>query len=124
MPALARPVRSVLNSRCSASMAPCMRCVTSLITSLIMIPSRPFWILDFGFPPNPNPKSNRRRHLVAYDRADVLAEQRPFDVPLLAQRKNIDGDVAAARQIDGRGVHHLQPLGEHALVGGARDLGG
>src|SRR6476620_8630362 len=105
MAALARPVRSVLNSRCSASMAPCMRWVTSLITSLIMLSS----LCRF----------------VGHDRSDVLAEQRPADVPLLPQRKNVDGDLAAASQIDRRGVHHLQPVGEDALVGEPGDfLGG
>src|SRR5947208_16918343 len=99
--ALARPVRRVLNSRCRASMAPCMRWVTSLITSLIMS------CLS-----------------IANDRPDLLAHERAADVALLAQRENIDRDAAAAGQIDGRGVHHLEPLGQHALIGGVRDLDG
>src|SRR6185369_12573813 len=100
MAALARPVRSDLNSRCSASIAPCIRCCTSLMTSLIMCSY--LWS-------------------VSDDRADVVAEQGPFDVPLLAKRKDVDRNRAVAREVDGGGVHHLQAFGQNALIGGARD---
>src|SRR5258707_4018851 len=102
MAAFARPVRSDLNSRCSASMAPCMRCCTSLMTSLIM--SLPL--------------------LVADDGTDILADEGSFDISLLPKRKNVDRNRAAAREVDGRRIHHFQPLGEHALIRRMRDSGG
>src|SRR6478672_8976362 len=104
MAALARPVRSVLNSRCSASMAPCMRCWMSLRTSFVMSPS-----------------GGERGRLVGDERSDRLSEEGAADVPLLAQRKNIDRNLGVAGHVDRRRVHHLQPLREYALVRHVRE---
>src|SRR6266516_4064136 len=100
MAAFARPVRSVLNSRCSASIAPCMRCWTSLITSLIMFASL--------------------RCFVRNNRPHVLPQQGPLDVPLLLHREDVDRDRTVAREIDRGSVHNLQAVGEDALIGDVR----
>src|SRR3954470_5947186 len=62
--------------------------------------------------------------VVRDDRADRFSEKSALDVARLAQRENIDRNGAAAGEINGGGVHDLQPLGEDALVGGVIDLHG
>src|SRR5258708_37850596 len=113
MATLARPVRRVLNSRWSASRAPCIRCCTSLITSLIML----------NLFRNDCHHSSFRGHgyVVRDDRPDLLAQQGALNIAVRVEGEDVDRDLTAARQVDGRGVHDLQALGQYALVGEVGD---
>src|SRR5687767_12249072 len=104
----ARPVRSCLNSACSASMAPCIRRSMSLMTSRI---STTYLV-------------KRGLSLIGDQRADVLAQDRASDIALLTKGENVDRDLAVAREINRRRVHDLESLFQHLLIGSVRDFFG
>src|SRR5258708_5242705 len=94
----ARPVRTPPSSRRTCSMCPSMRFFTSanrLFRSLTSIRS------SLG--------RDGRAHRLAHDDA--------AQVPRRPQVEHHDRQLVVHAQGNGRGVHHLQPLGEHLQIG-------
>src|SRR5258708_27440590 len=94
----ARPVRTPPSSRRTCSMCPSMRFFTSA--------NRPFRSV-----------TSIRSSLGRNGRAHRLAHDDAAQVPRRPQVEHHDRQLVVHAQGNGRGVHHLQPLGEHLQIG-------
>src|SRR5215813_15586599 len=104
-PVLARPVRTLANSRLKRSSAACIRVSRSFTTCCMALP--PGW---YG--------------VVRHDRAYRLAGHDAPDIPPCREVEHHDGQLVVHAERDGRGVHHLEATVEGLDVADAGQLDG